>query len=346
MRALVKQKAAPGLTLEEVPVPEVGPGDVRIKITKTAICGTDIHIFNWDAWAASTIPYPMTVGHEFVGVVEALGDSVNEFSIGQRVCGEGHVVCGSCRNCRAGRKHYCPNTKGVGVNRPGAFADYLVIPADNVYPIPDSIPDDFAALLDPYGNAVHTALKFDLTGEDVLISGAGPIGLMSAAICRHVGARHIVITDLNENRLALAEKMGATRGFKVGTNNMQDLMSELGMKEGFDVGLEMSGAPSALDQMIDAMNNGGQIALLGLFANKVSVDLNKAIFKSLRFTTIYGREMFDTWHKGLAMLESGIDISPVITHVFDFEDFNEGFTALNNGEAIKVLLNHDSGRLN
>ena len=339
MRALIKQEAAPGLTLQELPIPEVGPGDVKIKITKTAICGTDIHIFNWDAWAAATIPYPMTVGHEFVGVIEELGAGVDGFDIGQRVSGEGHIVCGTCRNCRAGREHYCPNTKGVGVNRPGAFADYLVIPAHNVYPIPDSIPDEFAALLDPYGNAVHTALKFDLYGEDVLITGAGPIGLMAAAICRHVGARHVVVTDLNEKRLELAEKMGASKGFKVGRDDMKTVMAKLGMKEGFDVGLEMSGAPPALDLMIDSMNNGGQIALLGLFADKVPVDLSRAIFKSLRFTCIYGREMFDTWHKGLAMLESGLDISPVITHQLDLENFDQGFAALNNGEAIKVLLN-------
>lgn len=338
MRALVKQEAAPGLTLREMPVPEVGHDDVRIKVTKTAICGTDIHIFNWDAWAAATIPHPMTIGHEFVGIVEELGAGVDGFDIGQRVSGEGHVVCGICRNCRAGREHYCPNTQGVGVNRPGAFADYLVIPAHNVYPIPDSMPDEIAALLDPYGNAVHTALKFDLTGEDVLITGAGPIGLMAAAICRHVGARHIVVTDLNESRLMLAEKMGASKGFKVGRDDMSSVIAELGMKEGFDVGLEMSGAPPALDLMIESMNSGGQIALLGLFADKVPVNLSQAIFKSLRFTCIYGREMFDTWHKGLAMLESGLDISPVITHQFDFEDFNEGFAALNDGEAIKVLL--------
>ncbi len=341
MRALVKQEAAPGLTLEDVPVPEIGPGDVKIRITKTAICGTDIHIFNWDAWAAATIPYPMTVGHEFVGVVEELGAGVEGFDIGQRVSGEGHIVCGTCRNCRAGREHYCPYTKGVGVNRPGAFADYLVIPAHNVYPIPDSIPDQFAALLDPYGNAVHAALKFDLYGEDVLITGAGPIGLMAAAICRHVGARHVVVTDLNEKRLALAEQMGASKGFKVGRDDTRSVMAELGMKEGFDVGLEMSGAPPALDLMIDSMNNGGQIALLGLFADKVPVDLSRAIFKSLRLTCIYGREMFDTWHKGLAMLESGLNISPVITHQLNLEDFEQGFAALNRGEAIKVLLNHN-----
>ena len=339
MRALVKQQAAPGLVLENIPAPETGPGEVRIRITKTAICGTDIHIYNWDAWAAATIPYPMTVGHEFVGVVDELGEGVDEFSIGQRVSGEGHIVCGHCRNCRAGREHYCPNTQGVGVNRPGAFADYLVIPAHNVYPIPDGIPDEYAALLDPYGNAVHTALKFDVTGEDVLITGAGPIGLMAAAICRHVGARHIVVTDLNEKRLALAEQMGASKGFLVGQDDMHQVMDELGMKEGFDVGLEMSGAPPALDLLIESMNNGGQIALLGLLADKVPVDLSRAIFKSLRFTCIYGREMFDTWHKGLAMLESGLDISPVITHQLELEDFDQGFTALNRGEAIKVLLN-------
>lgn len=339
MRALLKKEAGPGLALEDVPEPDAGPGEVKIRIKKAAICGTDVHIYNWDAWAAATIPYPMIVGHEFIGVVEALGEGVSEFKIGQRVSGEGHIVCGICRNCRAGRAHFCPNTKGVGVNRPGAFADYLVIPAHNVYPIPDNIPDEFAALMDPYGNAVHTALKFDLTGEDVLITGAGPIGLMAAAICRHVGARHIVVTDLNEKRLALAEQMGASRGFMVGRDNINAVMTELGMKEGFDVGLEISGAAPALELMIDAMNNGGQIALLGLFSERVSLDLSKAIFKSLSLTGIYGREMFDTWHKGLAMLESGLDLTPIISHQFDLSEFNRGFTALNDGKAIKVLLN-------
>ena len=339
MRALVKKEAIPGLVLEDLPEPRAGSGEVKIKIKKAAICGTDLHIFNWDAWAAETVPYNMATGHEFVGIVEELGAGVNEFSIGQRVSGEGHIVCGTCRNCRAGRKHYCPNTQGVGVNRPGAFADYLVIPAHNVYPIPDVIPDKIAALMDPYGNAVHTALKFNLTGEDVIITGAGSIGLMATAICRHVGARHIVVTDLNENRLALAEQMGASKGFKVGHDDIHNVMAELGMKEGFDVGLEMSGSSSALDLMIDVVNNGGQIGLLGLFPERVSLDLSKAIFKSLKFTGIYGREMFDTWHKGLAMLESGLDLSPIISHEINLKDFNQGFTALNKGDAVKVILN-------
>lgn len=338
MRALVKQEAAPGLWLQEVEVPAPGPGEVRIKVRKVGICGTDIHIYNWDAWAAATIPHPMIVGHEFVGTIDALGEGVRGFTVGQRVSGEGHIVCGTCRNCRAGREQFCPNTQGVGVNRAGAFADYLVIPAHNAYAIPDQIPDELAALLDPFGNAVHTALSFDLVGEDVLITGAGPIGVMAAAICRHAGARHVVVSDLNDKRLALAKEMGASAAVNPASQDMRQTMQELGMKEGFDIGLEMSGAPAALDAMIDAMRNGGQIGLLGLFSGKVEVDLSRAIFKSLRFVGIYGREMFDTWHKGLAMLESGLSISPVITHNLAFEDFETGFDALNKGEAMKVLM--------
>lgn len=338
MRALVKETAAPGLALREVSAPEPGAGEVRIRVHKVSICGTDLHIYNWDAWAASTVPVPMVIGHEFVGRVEALGPGVEELAIGQRVSGEGHIVCGQCRNCRAGREHLCRTTKGVGVNRPGAFADYLVIPAHNVCPIPDTIPDEQASVLDPLGNAVHTALGFDLVGEDVLITGAGPIGLMAAAVCRHAGARHVVVTDLNPDRLSLATEMGASRGVVAGSESLTDVMRELGMLEGFDVGLEMSGAGPALSEMIGAMNHGGQIGLLGIFKGPVPVDLNRAIFKGLRFKCIYGREMFDTWHKALAMLESGLDITPVLTHSFAFEDYEHGFSALNEGRASKVVL--------
>jgi threonine 3-dehydrogenase len=270
-----------------------------------------------------------------------MGSDVEGFTIGQRVSGEGHIVCGNCRNCRAGREHCCPNTKGIGVNHPGAFADYLIIPAHNVYPLPANLPDDIAALLDPFGNAVHTALSFDLVGEDVLITGAGPIGVMAAAICRHAGARHIVVSDLNDKRLAIAQAMGASVGFNPLTNQLPKIMQNLGMKEGFDIGLEMSGAPAALNSMLEAMNNGGHMGLLGLFADSVSVDLNQAILKNLEITGVYGREMFDTWHKGLAMLQTGLDISPVITHTFAFKDYQQGFDMLNRGEAMKVLLDLD-----
>ncbi len=338
MRALVKEEAAPGLALRDVPKPRPGFEQVLIRIDKVSICGTDLHIYNWDEWAAATVPVPLTVGHEFVGRIEALGEGASGFEVGQRVSGEGHIVCGTCRNCRAGREHLCRNTKGVGVNRPGAFADYLVIPQHNVYPIPDSIPDRIASVLDPLGNAVHTALSFDLAGEDVLITGAGPIGLMAAAVCRHVGARHVVITDLNENRLQLAARMGASRAVVAGRESLAGVMEELGMKEGFDYGLEMSGSGAALRDMIGALNNGGQIGLLGIYHGDVTVNLNAAIFKGLHLRGIYGREMFDTWHKALAMLESGLDITPVLTHDFAFEDYEKGFAALNAGEASKVVL--------
>ena len=341
MRALVKNQPKPGLELMEVDKPILGPGEVRIRVARASICGTDLHIFNWDDWAAANVPTPLTIGHEFVGLIDELGDGVETFEVGQRVSGEGHIVCGNCRNCRAGREHLCINTQGVGVNRPGAFADFVVIPEHNVYPIPDTISDDHASILDPFGNAVHTALGFDLAGEDVLITGAGPIGLMAAAICRHVGARHVVVSDINPKRLALAERMGASRGVIAGQESLTTVMNELGMKEGFDIGLEMSGAPAALDDMIASANNGAHIGLLGIFHGPVSVDLNKAIFKSLQFKGVYGREMFDTWHKGLAMLESGLDITPVISHHFPFEDFQKGFDVLNAGEACKVVLTMD-----
>ncbi|MCY6381052.1 L-threonine 3-dehydrogenase [Hoeflea prorocentri] len=338
MRALIKQRPASGLALTEIEIPEPGPSEVRIRIDSASICGTDLHIYNWDDWAASTVPVPMTIGHEFVGHIDKLGDGANGFEVGQRVSGEGHIVCGQCRNCRAGREHLCRDTKGIGVNRTGAFADYLVIPEHNVYPIPDDIADEYASVLDPLGNAVHTALSFDLVGEDVLITGAGPIGLMASAVCRHVGARHVVITDINPKRLELAELMGASRAVVAGQEELDDVMHELGMKEGFDVGLEMSGSAAALQEMIDNLNNGGQVGLLGIFHGAVTIDLNKAIFKGLQFKGIYGREMFDTWHKALAMLESGLDISPILTHRFAFEDFEEGFEVLNKGDASKVIL--------
>ncbi len=338
MRALVKQHPKPGLVLREVEAPRPGSGEVRIRVTRASICGTDLHIYNWDDWAAANVPTPLTIGHEFVGIIDELGDGVTTFEVGQRVSGEGHIVCGTCRNCRAGREHLCINTKGIGVNRPGAFADYLVIPEHNVYPIPEAVSDDEASILDPFGNAVHTALGFDLAGEDVLITGAGPIGLMAAAICRHAGARHVVVSDINEKRLALADRMGASRSVVAGQESLSTVMDDLGMKEGFDIGLEMSGAPAALDDMIGSANNGAHIGLLGIYHGPVTVDLNKAIFKGLQFKGVYGREMFDTWHKGLAMLESGLDITPVISHHFAFDDFQRGFDVLNAGEACKVVL--------
>lgn len=341
MRAIMKQAAAPGLVLTELPVPEPGAYEVRIKVSKVAICGTDMHIYNWDKWAAATIPHPLTIGHEFVGTIDAIGSAVSSVAIGQRVSGEGHIVCGHCRNCRAGREHCCPNTLGVGVNHPGAFADYVLIPEHNVYPIPSTLDDEIAALLDPFGNAVHTALSFDLVGEDILINGAGPIGVMAAAVCRHAGARHIVVSDLNDKRLAIAKAMGASVGCNPQKQKLSDMMSNLGMQEGFDIGLEMSGAPVALNNMLEAMNNGGQIGLLGLFSDAVAVDLNQAIMKNIKIKGVFGREMFDTWHKGLAMLETGLDIRTVISHRFAFEDFQQGFDALNRGEAMKVILNVD-----
>lgn len=338
MKALVKKKPEPGLWLEQVDRPETGPNEVLIRVNKAAICGTDLHIYNWDKWAQSAIPVPMVVGHEYVGVVEEVGSAIKTVVPGQRVSGEGHIMCGVCRNCRAGRGHLCKDTRGVGVNRPGAFAEYVCIPAVNAYPLPDDIPDDLAALLDPLGNAVHTALSFDLVGEDVLITGAGPIGVMATAVARHVGARHIVVTDINESRLALAERMGATRAVRADRFNLKELMQELEMREGFDVGLEMSGSASALADQIRGLMHGGNLALLGLYSDPPSIDMNEAIFKGITIKGIYGREMFETWHKTLAMLESGLDISPVITHRLAFEKYQEGFDALNAGKACKVIL--------
>ena len=338
MKSLVKARRETGLWLQDTPVPAMGAQDVLIRIKRMAICGTDLHIFNWDKWAQATIPVPMVTGHEYLGTIEAMGPDVRGLRIGQRVSGEGHIVCGHCRNCRAGRGHLCRNTLGVGVNRPGSFGEFLSLPASNVYPIPDDIPDEIAAILDPLGNAVHTALSFDLIGEDVLITGAGPIGLMAVAICRHVGARHIVITDLNDFRLSLAMKMGATRTVRADKEKLRDVMDGIGMKEGFDVGLEMSGSPAALRSMIGAMNHGGKLALLGILSEAASIDWNEVIFKGLTLKGIYGREMYETWYKMIAMLQGGLDVSPVITHQIGFSEFEQGFAALNAGTACKVVM--------
>lgn len=339
MKALAKLHAEPGIWMTDAEKPDYGYNDLRIRIKKTAICGTDVHIYKWDEWSQKTIPVPMVVGHEYVGVVEAMGDGVRGFSIGDRVSGEGHITCGHCRNCRAGRRHLCRNTVGVGVNRPGAFAEYLVIPADNAFKLPDDISDELAAIFDPFGNAVHTALAFDLVGEDVLITGAGPIGIMAAAVARHVGARHVVITDVNSYRLDLAKTMGATRTVDVSKENLKDVMAELGMKEGFDVGLEMSGVPSALRQMLDTMNHGGKIAMLGIPPADVAIDWNKVIFKGLVIKGIYGREMFETWYKMAALLQSGLDLSPILTHEMPVDDFQKGFDIMSSGQSGKVILN-------
>src|SRR5215216_6139297 len=338
MRTLAKTKREPGIWMAEAPKPPVGPNDVLIRIRKTAICGTDMHIFNWDDWAQKTIPVPMTVGHEYVGTVEAMGDEVRGLKLGQRVSGEGHIVCGHCRNCRAGRRHLCRNSVGVGVNRPGAFADYLVIPAENAFPIPDDIPDEIASILDPFGNAAHTALSFDLVGEDVLITGAGPIGIMAAAICRHVGARHIVITDNNKYRLDLSAQVADAVPVNVAEEDLKSVMAKLGMKEGFDIGLEMSGAPKAFDQMVDNMIMGGKIAMLGLPTGPTPVDWARVIFKALTIKGIYGREMFETWYKMIAMLQSGLDIRKVITHRMRAEDYATGFELMKQGSCGKIVL--------
>lgn len=338
MRALVKAERAVGLTMMDVPVPEPGPNDVLIRIHKSAICGTDMHIWNWDAWAQKTIPVPMHVGHEYVGVIEKVGSAVTGYKGGERVTGEGHIVCGHCRNCRAGKRHLCPNTVGVGVNRPGSFAEYLCLPAENVFPVPASIPDDVVSIFDPYGNAAHTALSYEMVGEDVLITGAGPIGIMAVAICKKAGARNVVITDVNDYRLDLALKLGATRAVNVSRQDLKVVMKELGMTEGFDIGLEMSGNINAFRSMIDAMVNGGRISLLGIFGEEAAIDWGKVIFKGLFLKGIYGREMYETWYKMSAMIQSGLDISPVITHRFPIEEFQKGFEAMNSGKSGKVVL--------
>lgn len=339
MKALVKAKAQEGIWMEDVPTPEVGPNDVLVKVNKTAICGTDIHIYNWDDWAASTIPVPMHVGHEFAGEIVEFGTEVKGLNIGQRVSAEGHITCGHCRNCRAGQRHLCRNTEGIGVNRPGAFAEYISVPATNICPLPDGVSDDLASILDPLGNAAHTALSYDLVGEDVLITGAGPIGIMAVAIARRAGARHIVITDVNDFRLGLAAQMGASRTVNVANQNLRDVMADLHMTEGFDVGLEMSGVPAAFSSMLDTINHGGKLALLGILPKDTGIDWNKVIFKGLEIKGIYGRRMFETWYKTIAMLESGLDLSPVITHHFNVDDFQKGFDIMRSGQSGKVILN-------
>jgi threonine 3-dehydrogenase len=338
MKALVKSQRAPGIWMEEIPEPKVGPNDVRIKVRKTAICGTDMHIYLWDQWAQKTIPVPMAVGHEYVGEIVELGSEVQGFAIGDRVSGEGHITCGYCRNCRAGRRHLCRNTVGVGVNRPGCFAEYLVIPAFNAFKLPDSITDDVASILDPFGNATHTALSFSLVGEDVLITGAGPIGIMAVAIARHVGARHIVITDVNDYRLDLARKMGASKAINVSHDSLDQAMKDLGMVEGFDVGLEMSGNPSAFRDLLRTMHHGGNVALLGIPPDNTAIDWNDVIFKGLTLKGIYGREMFETWYKMAAMLQSGLDITPIITHRLPISEYRDGFEIMRSGQSGKVIL--------
>ena len=325
--------------MTEVNKPVTGHNDVLIRIKKTAICGTDIHIWKWDEWAQKTIPVPMHVGHEYVGEIVEMGQEVRGFQIGDRVSGEGHITCGHCRNCRAGRRHLCRNTTGVGVNREGCFAEFLSIPAFNAFKIPDSISDDLAAIFDPYGNATHTALSFNLVGEDVLITGAGPIGIMAVAIARHVGARHVVVTDVNDYRLGLALKMGATSAVNVANASLKNVMDELGMVEGFDVGMEMSGVPSAFQSLLENMNHGGKVALLGIPPSNTVIDWNQVIFKGLEIKGVYGREMFETWYKMVAMLQSGLDLSPILTHQFAVEDFEEGFAAMLSGQSGKVILN-------
>lgn len=338
MKALVKKYSQPGIWMDEVPVPEYGPNDVLIKIISTSICGTDIHIYNWDEWAQRTIPVPMVIGHEYVGVVEAFGENVHDVKVGELVSGEGHLVCGQCRHCRAGRGHLCPNTKGVGVNRPGCFAEYLVIPVSNIWHCDPKIPRDVLSIFDPLGNAVHTALSFDLLGEDVLITGAGPIGIMAAAIAKHAGARNIVITDMNPYRLELAKKMGVTKAVDVSKEKLSDVIKELGMVGGFDVGLEMSGNTHAFNDMIDAMYTGGNIALLGILPSNAAIDWTKVIFKGLTIRGIYGRIMFETWYKMQAMVQSGLDVSPVITHRFKIDDYLEGFELMKSTNSGKVIL--------
>jgi threonine 3-dehydrogenase len=338
MKALVKEKASPGIWLGDVPKPTVGPNDVLIRVRRTAICGTDMHIFNWDPWAAKTIPVPMAVGHEYCGEVVEVGSEVVGFGPGDRVSGEGHITCGYCRNCRAGRRHLCRNTVGVGVNRPGCFAEFVVIPAFNAFKLPDAIDDDVAAILDPLGNAVHTALAFNVVGEDVLITGAGPIGIMAAAVVRFVGARHVVITDVNDYRLDLARRMGASRALNVTRDSIDTAMRDLGMQEGFDVGLEMSGNATALREMLRTMHHGGSVALLGIPPEEVAIDWNEVIFKGLTLKGIYGREMFETWYKMASLLQSGLDVSPVITHRLPYTDFAHAFEIMGSGRSGKVVM--------
>lgn len=338
MKALIKPFPTPGLELTDVPVPEYGHNDVLIEVQQASICGTDLHIQTWDEWAAATIPIGMVVGHEYMGRVVAIGSEVRGIAVGQRVSGEGHVTCGTCRNCRAGQRHHCRNTIGVGVNRAGAFAEFVVIPAVNVFPIPDDVNDDIATLLDPLGNATHTALAFPLVGEDILITGAGPIGLMAGAIANHVGARHVVITDVNDYRLKLAARLGIERGVRADRETLESVMADLGMIEGFDVGMEMSGNPKALRDMLHVMNHGSKVALLGIPPTEAPIDWNDVIFKGLTMQGIYGRRMFETWYQMTALLQGGLDISPVITHHFPFQEWETAFATARSAEAGKVIL--------
>ena len=339
MKALVKRHSRQGLWLEDVADPKIGINDVLIKIARTAICGTDMHIYNWDSWAQATIPVPMVVGHEFVGHIVDVGSNVNDFRPGQLVSGEGHVVCGRCRNCMAGRRHLCAQTSGVGVDRAGAFAEYLALPMSNVWEHRPGIDLDVAALFDPLGNAVHTALQYDLVAEDVLITGAGPIGAMAAAVCKYAGAKNVVITDINPERLALAKTLGATHTVDVRTENLADVQRQLGMSEGFDVGLEMSGNPAGFRDLLANMCHGGKIAILGIPAEEMAIDWRQVVFNMLTLKGIYGREMYETWYKMSSMIDSGLDISAVITHRLGYEDFQQGFDAMNSGQASKVILN-------
>ncbi|HAI11756.1 MAG TPA: L-threonine 3-dehydrogenase [Phycisphaerales bacterium] len=343
MKALVKASAEPGLWLQDVPMPEVCINDVLIKILRTGICGTDVHIYNWDQWAQKTIPVPMIVGHEFVGEIVEVGSNVHDFKPGDIVSGEGHVVCGHCRNCMAGRRHLCKATKGVGVNRPGAFAEYLSLPQTNVWHHAQGIPRDIQAIFDPFGNAVHTALEFDVLGEDVLITGAGPIGIMAAAIVRHAGARHVVVTDVNPWRLELAQRMGVKHTVNVSNHRIAEIQHQLGMTEGFDVGLEMSGNHRAFEEMLDNMCHGGKIALLGIPDKEIAINWNHVIFNMLTIRGIYGREMYETWYKMTSMLQSGLDILPVITHRLPVDRFQEGFDVMRSGQSGKVILNWAEG---
>lgn len=341
MKALVKAEKKPGLWLQDVPIPKCNDGEVLIKIKKTAICGTDLHIYAWDEWAQKTVPTPLIVGHEFMGVITEVGENVTHLKVGDRVSGEGHLTCGYCRNCRAGERHLCRKTRGIGYHVPGIFAEYFAMPVENVYKLPDDITDDQAAILDPYGNSVHTALNFDLVSEDVLITGAGPVGLMAAAIARHVGARHVVITDVNPYRLSLAEKFGVTLAVNTKETNLDAVMKKLNMTEGFDVGLEMSGNEFAFKDMLRVMNHGGRIAFLGIPSKEFAIDWSQVIFKSISIAGIYGRRMFETWYKGVGMLQSGLDISAVITAQYPYTEFEKAFQSLFSGDAGKVILNWD-----
>jgi threonine 3-dehydrogenase len=342
MRALVKAKRDIGLELQEVPFPKIGINDCLIRVDKTGICGTDQHIYNWDAWAQKTIPVPMVVGHEFVGEIVEVGSNVTDFFPGEIVSGEGHVVCGRCRNCLAGRRHLCKDTQGVGVNRTGAFAEYIALPMTNVWHHNPSIDREIASIFDPLGNAVHTALSFDCLGEDVLITGAGPIGLMACAVVKHAGARHVVVSDLNPYRLELAQRMGATVAMNPKEQTVTEVQESLGMREGFDVGLEMSGSPAALRSMLENMCHGGKIAMLGIPSEPIAIDWNLVVFNMLTIRGIYGREMYETWYKMTVLLESGLDISPVITHRFHFTEFEKGFEAMRGGMSGKVILDWSS----